>query len=143
MDTGHFASLAFAPDVANAVVAALAAADPPPVLHVACREAVSVGALVGLVAAARGLPQPRLDATRRAPLLSVDVGPIAVDAALAALDWAPTPLADAVRATVAWYDDAAHVRYTRRLADGDESDDADASASDDADAPRPKNPPAA
>ena len=71
----------------------------------------------------RGVGQTRswqaIDAARKAPLLTVDVGgPLCVDAALSALDWTPTPLADAIRETVAWYETAEHRTYTRALAEG-------------------------
>ena len=125
----HRASLAYGPDVAAAIVAIVEFdGAPPPVLHLACAEAPSVRELVRMVAAARGLPAPALDAGRRALLLTVDVGPLSIARALAALDWTPTPLAAAVAATVAWYDAPENRRYTRRLAggaavpdDGDES----------------------
>ena len=77
---------------------------------------MSVAELAALVAAGRDYA---LDAARKAPLLTVDVGgPLCVDAALSALDWRPTPLADAVRETVAWYETAEHRSYTRALAAG-------------------------
>ena len=116
----HRASLAFAPDVASCIVALLRNKDAAPrVLHVACREAPTVAELVALVAEARGLERPpKLDRTRRAPLLSVDIGPLNVDAAQSALDWRPTALADAVRATCDWYAATPdNVAYTRGLAD--------------------------
>ena len=103
----------------RAVVAALTASNPPKVLHIACVRPVSVAELAALVADIAGRDKPTLDAARKAPLLTVDVGgPLCVDAALSALDWRPTPLADAVRETVAWYETAAHRTYTRALADG-------------------------
>ena len=97
-------------------IAALTASNPPKVLHIACAEPVSVAELAALVAGGRDYA---LDAARKAPLLTVDVGgPLCVDAALEALDWRPTPLADAIRETVAWYETAEHRSYTRALADG-------------------------
>ena len=112
----HFGSIAYAPDVGRAVVAALTASNPPKVLHIACAEPVSVSELAVLVAGER---EYALDAARKAPILTVDVGgPLCVDAALSALDWRPTPLADAIRETVAWYETAEHRSYTRALADG-------------------------
>ncbi|CAH0376079.1 unnamed protein product, partial [Pelagomonas calceolata] len=112
----HVGSIAYAPDVGRAVVAALTASNPPKVLHIACVQPVSVAELAALVAAGRDYA---LDAARKAPLLTVDVGgPICVDAALSALDWRPTPLADAIRETVAWYETAEHRNYTRALAAG-------------------------
>ena len=108
--------VAYAPDVGRAAVAALTASNPPKVLHIACAEPVSVAELAALVAGERDYA---LDATRKAPLLTVDIGgPLCVDAALSALDWRPTPLADAIRETVAWYETAEHRSYTRALAAG-------------------------
>ena len=112
----HVGSIAFAPDVGRAVVAALTTSNPPKVLHIACAEPVSISELAALVAGERDYA---LDAARKAPLLTVDIGgPLCVDAALSALDWRPTPLADAIRETVAWYEAAEHRNYTRALADG-------------------------
>ena len=112
----HVGSIAFAPDVGRAVVAALTASNPPKVLHIACVRPVSISELAALVAGERDYA---LDAARKAPLLTVDVGgPLCVDAALSALDWRPTPLADAIRETVAWYETAEHRSYTRALAAG-------------------------
>ena len=112
----HVGSIAYAPDVALAVVAALTASNPPKVLHIACAEPVSISELAALVA---GDSDYALDATRKAPLLTVDIGgPLCVDAALAALDWSPTPIAEAIRETVVWYETAEHRTYTRALADG-------------------------
>ena len=115
----HRASVAFAPDVAAAIVALLPLKRKPPVLHVACAETPTVAELVALVAEARGLDRPpKLDPGRRAPLLSVDVGPVDVSRALACLPgWRPTSLADAVRATCDWYTVEANAAYTRRLAE--------------------------
>ena len=77
---------------------------------------MSVSELAALVAGERDYA---LDAARKAPLLTVDVGgPLCVDAALAALDWSPTPIRSAVRETVAWYETAEHRNYTRALAAG-------------------------
>ena len=115
----HVGSIAYAPDVGRAVVAALTASNPPKVLHIACVRPVSVAELAALVADIAGRDKPILDAARKAPLLTVDVGgPLCVDAALSALDWRPTPLADAIRETVAWYETAEHRSYTRALAAG-------------------------
>ena len=112
----HVGSIAFAPDVGRAVVAALTASNPPKMLHIACAEPVSVAELAALVAGERDYA---LDAARKAPLLTVDVGgPLRVDAALSALDWKPTPIRGAVRETVAWYETAEHRNYTRALAAG-------------------------
>lgn len=112
----HKGSIAYAPDVGRAVVAALKAPNPPKVLHIACAESVSVSELTALVAGKRDYV---LDASRKALLLTVDLGgPLCIDAALAALDWTPTPLADAVRETVAWYETPEHRAYTCALAAG-------------------------
>ena len=115
----HVGSVAYAPDVGRAIVAALTASNPPKVLHIACVRPVSVAELAALVADIAGRDKPTLDAARKAPLLTVDVGgPLCVDAALSALDWKPTPIRGAVRETVAWYETAEHRSYTRTLADG-------------------------
>ena len=107
------------PVASDEVVAALTASNPPKVLHIACVRPVSVAELAALVADIAGRDKPTLDAARKAPLLTVDVGgPLCVNAALSALDWRPTPLADAIRETVAWYETAEHRSYTRALADG-------------------------
>ena len=99
-------------------------------LHVACAERPSVAELVRLVADARGVAAPRLDPTRRAPLLTVDVGAIDVGLAKRTLAWEPTPLQGAIRATVAWYADDRHVAYTRGLEDGSSSSSSSYSSSD-------------
>ncbi|KAH8094111.1 NAD dependent epimerase [Aureococcus anophagefferens] len=92
----HRASIAFAPDVALAIMLLIRGETKPPVLHVACAETPSFAEL----------------------LLSVDVGPISVARALEALPaWCPTPLADAVQATFDWYTVDANAAYTRRLAE--------------------------
>ena len=115
----HRASIAFAPDVALAIMLLIRGETKPPVLHVACAETPSFAELVELIVEARGLDRPpKLDPGRRAELLSVDVGPISVARALEALPaWCPTPLADAVQATFDWYTVDANAAYTRRLAE--------------------------
>ena len=111
----HVGSIAYAPDVGRAVVAALTASNPPKVLHIACAEPVSVSELAALVAGGRDYA---LDAARKAvPPLDRRRGRLAlcVDAALSALDAEADALADARSGgeTVAWYETAEHARAIR------------------------------
>ncbi|KAH8069267.1 Ca2-binding protein [Aureococcus anophagefferens] len=63
----HRASIAFAPDVALAIMLLIRGETKPPVLHVACAETPSFAELVELIVEARGLDRPpKLDPGRRA-----------------------------------------------------------------------------
>jgi len=121
----HRISVAYAPDVAAAVLAVLRAgpAVHGEALNIACTEACTYPEYIGHVARALGCV-PRIDPRVSADMVSVCIGPIDTTKARRLLQWDPTPLADAVEATVRWYLDPANVAYTLRF-DADSSSGSD------------------
>ena len=126
---GHQMSWVYAPDVVAAVMAVVDDGVAPSlrghVLHIAHEERVTVGEMAHVVARAasnRDDAEALLDPDGEAEMPQHDVGPLSIAKALRVLEgrWRPTPIGQAVRATLEWLfareeNKNYHVRVQRRL----------------------------
>ena len=122
-------SWVYAPDVVAAVMAVADDGVAPSlrghVLHIAHEERVTVGEMAHIVARAasnRDDAEALLDPDGEAEMPQHDVGPLSIAKALRVLEgrWRPTPVGQAVRATLEWLfareeNKNYHVRVQRRL----------------------------
>eukprot|EP00802_Teleaulax_amphioxeia_P021254 Tamp_21597.p1 GENE.Tamp_21597~~Tamp_21597.p1 ORF type:complete len:359 (-),score=75.45 Tamp_21597:59-1135(-) len=124
-------SIIGAADVARAILAVLRVGERAhgKTLHIACTEKPTFREFVLEVANALGV-QAVTNPEEEGDMVTVDVGPLANEAAVALLAWHPTPLRQTVEETVEWYKDAGNRQYTTAFDESSSSSSSSSSCDD-------------
>ena len=133
----HRTSFVYAQDVAQAVMDVLSNGERchGEAYHIACDERPVFGTFVGMIASELGMLETlKLAHDEECPMISVTMGPIINSKAKTELGFLPTPLADVVKATVAWNSLPINAVYTHQMQeDTDSSSSSSSSTSSDDD----------